>query len=68
KGNSVFREQCIEPYGIEMAEPEASQAEGAVCRVETETSQQENDHRAVSPPHTHTQSPTQLLLMHTTAD
>lgn len=66
--SSSFSQQGAKPGGVQTAQPEASQAEGAVVEVQTQTAQQLNDCGAVTPLHTHSQSPAEVLLVGASAE
>lgn len=51
-----------------MSKSETSQAQSVVGGVQAKAAKEQDDSRAVSSLHTHTQSPTQLLLMNPTTN
>lgn len=61
----ALREQSAEPRCLHLSEAEAPEAQGAVGAVQAQTPEQERDHGVLTPPDTHAQSSTQLLLMNT---
>lgn len=66
--SASFGQQWAEPGGIQAAQPEAPEAEGAVVEVQTQTAQQLDDRRSLVPLHAHSQSPAEVLLMGASAE
>lgn len=60
--SALFGQQRAQPCGVQPAESETSETEGTVVEVQTKAAEQQDNYGSVAPPHTHSQSPAELLL------
>lgn len=61
--SASLSQQGAEPGGVQAPQPKASQAEGVVVQVQSQSAQQQDDRGSVAPLHTHSQCPAEVLLV-----
>lgn len=66
--SASLRQQGAEPGSVQAAQPEASQAEGAVVQVQTQSAQQQDDGGSVAALHADGQRPAEVLLVGAAAE
>lgn len=66
--SASFSQQGAEPGGVQAAQPEAPEAEGAVVEVQSQSAQQLDDGGPVAPLHAHGQGPAEVLLVDAAAE